>query len=338
MTLEQRALGQTGVNVSRIILGCGNFGGIGSAPEFFGQGESEAQAHALLDAAWDLGITTLDTADAYGGGASERFIGSWLAAKSADVRDHVVITTKLFHSVDGASEDSGLAPERIGRCLEASLARLGVDHVPLYMTHEPDPTTPLADTLDALEREVERGTISAYGGCNLSLGGLSLTMPEIVEQQERRSDVRQYGWVQNAYNLFHRRDEGEVIPFCTENELGYTPFGPLAGGWLTGKYTAAGQYPTGSRMTLRPEPYRALEKSSTFAALAELDLLAGEHGVEPATLAFAWLFAEPAVSAVVVGPRRPEHLEPAVRGLALELDADTLQRLDEISMQVVAAP
>ena len=335
MSVERRALGQTGVDVSRIILGCGNFGGIGSAPELFGQGESESEAHALLDAAWELGITTLDTADAYGGGRSERYIGSWLAKKGAAVREQVVVTSKLFHSVEGDPADVGLAPERVRRCVEASLSRLGLERIPLYMTHQPDPDVPIAETLGALEEEVRRGTIGAYGGCNLAIDSLSLAV-SVAAGERGRAAIGRYGWVQNEYNLFARGDEGELMPFCQRHGLGYTPFGPLAGGWLAGKYAASGEYPDGSRMTLRPEPYRGLEGAATFDALAALRKLADAHGVDQATLAFAWILAVPATTAVIAGPRRPEQLEPAIRALELELDDRLSGELDAISKQVVA--
>src|SRR5687767_11617500 len=146
--MEHRALGRSGVEVSRIVLGCGSFGGIGSSPAFFGRGETEGEAHALLDAAWEAGITTLDTADAYGGGRSESYIGSWLRSKGAEVRDRVVLTTKTFNPMSEGA-DSGLAPARIRRQLEASLGRLAVEVVDLYLPHAMDPATPLAETIGA---------------------------------------------------------------------------------------------------------------------------------------------------------------------------------------------
>jgi 1-deoxyxylulose-5-phosphate synthase len=123
--MEYRALGTTGIEVSRVALGCGNFGGVGSAPAFFGQGESEEEAFALMDAAWELGITLFDTADAYGGGRSERAIGRWLARRGPEVRERLVLSTKVFHSVEGDPDDRGLAPDRIRRQIDGSLARLG---------------------------------------------------------------------------------------------------------------------------------------------------------------------------------------------------------------------
>src|SRR5439155_23402794 len=130
-----------GTEVSPIILGCGNFGGIGSAPELFGQGESREQAFAIMDAAVELGITTFDTADAYGGGRSETYIGEWLRTKGPETRERIVLSTKTFNPMEEGA-DRGLRPARIRRQLESSLARLGVDTVEMYLTHDQDPDTP----------------------------------------------------------------------------------------------------------------------------------------------------------------------------------------------------
>ncbi len=297
-------LGRSGIEVSRIILGCGNFGGIGSAPEFFGQGESRDEAFALMDAARELGFTTFDTADAYGGGRSETFIGEWLRERRVP-RDEIVLSTKVFNQM-GAGLDGGLAPERVRRQLESSLERLGVDHVDMYLTHEPDPDTPLPDTLTAIEELRDEGKLRAIGGSNLDVGTL-------------RRGIATYEWVQNSYSLLDRGDEDEVLPLCRAHGLGYTPFSPLAGGWLTGKYRRGAAYAGGSRMAMRPGPYAAFERDEVYDALDAFGAAAAARGVDPATLALAWLLAQPDVTAVVVGPRRPEHLEPARRALELEL-------------------
>ena len=153
--------------MTRIVLGCGNFGGIGSSPAFFGQGTSREEAWRLLDEAWELGIRTLDTADAYGGGRSETFIGEWLATKGTDVRDEVVITTKTFNPMrEGA--DRGLSHSRIRRQVETSLGRLGVERVPLYMAHDFDPGVPQEETLLAFDELVRAGKIGAAGASNFT--------------------------------------------------------------------------------------------------------------------------------------------------------------------------
>ena len=310
--MEQRALGRSGVEVSRVILGCGNFGGIGSSPAFFGQGESEAEAHALLDAAWSAGITTFDTADAYGGGRSETYIGNWLRTKGSEVRERLVLTTKTFNPMeDGA--DSGLAATRIRRQLESSLRRLGVEAVDLYLAHEQDPDTPLEETIGAFAELQEEGKLRAYGGSNVDAKWL----------EEALRCAGQAGGhvacVQNSYSLLERSDEDDVLELCAREGVGYTPFSPLAGGWLTGKYRRGEPPPAGSRMTLRPGPYEHLRSNRTFDALEAFDEHARERGTSSTALALAWALASPLVTAVVIGPRRPEQLRPALDALELEL-------------------
>src|SRR5918912_433782 len=246
--MERRRLGRSGVDVTRLILGCGNFGGIGSAPEFFGQGETQPEAERLMDAAWEAGIRCFDTADAYGGGRSELWIGEWLRARG--VRDELVLETKVFHSVQGDPRDRGLSPGRIRRQIEGSLARLAVDRVDLYLIHEPDPETPLADTLEALDELLRAGTVGAIGASNVDGDYLS----EALQISGERG-LGRFEWVQNSYSLLDRQAERDVLPLCREHGLGFTPFGPLAGGWLTGKYRRGQPTPVGSRMSQRPEPY-----------------------------------------------------------------------------------
>jgi aryl-alcohol dehydrogenase-like predicted oxidoreductase len=308
--VDQRALGGTGIEISRLVLGCGNFGGIGSAPAFFGQGESREEAFAIMDAAWELGITTFDTADAYGGGRSETWIGEWRRSKGPQVRDALVLTTKVFHSVLGVPGDVGLAPARIRRAVEGSLNRLGVERIDLYLTHEPDPDTPLEDTLGALDELVRSGKIGAVGGSNV--GG---------------EQVRGYAFVQNSYSLLDRAAEDEVLPLCARDGLGFEAFGPLAGGWLTGKYRRGKAAPAGSRMSQRPEPYLHLDDERVYRGLDELERRARERGTTMAALAIAWLLADERVTGVVVGPRRPEQLAPAVEALELPVVREELSAL-----------
>ena len=305
--MEQRALGRTGIDVSRVILGCGNFGGIGSSPAFFGAGETETEAHALLDAAWSAGITTFDTADAYGGGRSETYVGSWLRTKGSAVRDRLVLTTKTFNPMEEGA-DSGLAAPRIRRQLESSLQRLGVEAVDLYLAHEQDPETPLEETIGAFTELQQEGKLRAFGGSNVDAPWL--------EEALRHGRV---DWVQNSYSLLERGDDDGVLEVCAHEGLGYTPFSPLAGGWLTGKYRRDEPPPEGSRMTLRPGPYEHLRSDRTFDALEAFEEHARERGTSPAALALAWALSVPQVTAVVIGPRRPAQLQPALDALDLEL-------------------
>ena len=316
--MERRPLGETGLEVSRIVLGCGNFGGIGSAPELFGEGESREEAFALMDAAWAAGINVFDTAASYGGGRSESWVGAWRSEREAPV----LLSTKVFWSVSGDPDDRGLGHDRILRELDGSLGRLGVERVDLYLTHEPDEDTPIEETLTALDELVRRGKAGAIGASNLDGAGLE----EALETSTRLGLVR-YGWVQNEYSLLRREAEAGILPVCEREGLGFTPFSPLAGGWLTGKYRRGEAYPSGSRMTLRPDPYADLVNKQTFDGLEAFAAAAAELGVEPATLAVAWVLGHPQVTAVVVGPRRPEQLATAVAATGLELSASERDEL-----------
>jgi len=322
--VEQRALGRSGVAVSRVILGCGNFGGIGSAPAFFGQGTTREEAFRLLDEAWELGVTTLDTADAYGGGRSESFIGAWLATKGTEVRDRVVVATKTFNPMtEGA--DRGLRATRIRRQLESSLRRLGLERIPLYLAHDFDPDVPQEETLQAFDDLVRDGLVGAVGASNFTADQLA----EALELSALEGLTR-YEWVQNAFSLLVQDDRETVFPLCHEHGLGYTPYSPLAGGWLTGKYRRGQAFPGGSRMTQRPEPYAHFVRDGVFDALETLDRMAGERGVSMGGMALAWLLGEPRLTAVVVGPTRPENLEPVGEALANPLDAATRGELSRI--------
>jgi 1-deoxyxylulose-5-phosphate synthase len=322
--VEERALGRSGVAVSRIVLGCGNFGGIGSSTAHVGRGTSREEAIRVLDAAWDLGITTLDTADAYGLGASEETIGAWLRAKTASVRDRVVIATKTFNPMSEGA-DHGLGAARIRRQLETSLRRLGVDRVPLYLAHDFDPDVPQEETLAAFDGLVRSGTVGAVGASNFTAEQLA----EALELSALEGLTR-YEWVQNGFSLLEQGDRQTVFPLCHEHGLGYTPFSPLAGGWLTGKYRRGESPPPGSRMTLRPEGSEHYRSARTFDALEAFERRAQERGVSMAALALAWLCHVPEITAVVVGPSRLEHLDPVREALDITLGDDERDALSEI--------
>ncbi len=307
-------LGRTGLKVSAIGLGCGNFGGIGSAPAFFGKGETEQEAGAIMDAAWELGINLFDTADAYGGGRSESYIGAWLRAKGQAVRDQLVLSSKVFNPIGDGPNDRGLSRRHILRQVEASLRRLGTDHLDLYLIHEPDPATPLDETLGALDDLVHQGKVCYIGASNMP----AWLMTKALWISDRHS-LHRFEWVQNAYSLLDRSDEREMFPLVADQQLGYTPFSPLAGGWLTGKYQAGAAFPAGSRMTLRPEPYQRLIDERVFQGLERLRAHAAQRGTDMATLALAWVMAHPLVTAPFVGPRSPEQLDPARRALEIQL-------------------
>jgi aryl-alcohol dehydrogenase-like predicted oxidoreductase len=320
--VELRTL-PNGLGVSRIALGCGGFGGVGSAPAFFGRGESREEAFTLMDRAREAGITLLDTADAYGGGRSEQWIGDWLRLRSGD---GTAVMTKVFHSVAGDPSDRGLAPERIRRQVEGSLERLGVERIDLYLAHEPDPETPLSETLVALDELAEAGKIGAVGGSNVDGAWIKETLA-IAEAR----GLRPIEAVQNSYSLLDRNAEREVLTLCERHSIAFFGFGPLEGGWLAGRYRRAEPRPEGSRMTLRPEPYERLDRESTFDSLDALDVAAPKRGVDLPTLAFAWLLSDERVTSVIAGPRRPEQLEPALRALDVRLTPAEREELSALA-------
>jgi aryl-alcohol dehydrogenase-like predicted oxidoreductase len=322
--MEHRELGRSGISVSRCTLGCGNFGGVGSSPAFFGQGIPREEAFRIMDAAWELGLTTFDTADAYGGGRSETWIGEWLATKGAGVRDAITIETKTFNPMH-EGDDHGLSRARIQRRIDASLERLGVERVSLYLAHDFDPDVPQEETLRAFDELVQAGRVGAIGASNFTPEQLA----EAVEIAELEGLTR-YELVQDSFSLLERGDAETIFPVIREHGLGYEAYGPLAGGWLSGKYRRGEAYPAGSRMTQRPESYTRFASDAVFDALEAFEREALGRGVSMAGLALAWLLGEPEITTAIVGPTRAEHLEPVREALSLELtpaDRDHLRGL-----------
>jgi aryl-alcohol dehydrogenase-like predicted oxidoreductase len=316
--MEYRRLGSTGLKISRLGLGCGNFGGVGSAPAFFGKGENEEQAVALLDRAVDAGINFVDTANAYGGGRSEAYIGRWLRTKGAAVRQQLLLSSKVFNPVGPGPNDRGLSRRHIYQQVEESLKRLQTDRLDMYLIHEPDPETRIEETIDALNDLVRSGKVLYVGASNIETWRLA----GALSVSELRGVVR-FEWIQNSYSLLERTPERELLPLCRDRGVGFTAFSPLAGGWLTGKYRARTAYPEGSRMTLRPEPYEHLVSAAVFSGLEQLEEEARKHGVDMTALAIAWVLRHPRVDAAIVGPRTVAHIDAALESLAVRLsDAD----------------
>lgn len=312
------------MKVSRLGLGCGNFGGVGSAPAFYGMGETEAQAAVLLDRAHDAGINLLDTADAYGGGRSESFLGSWLKAKGRAVRDQLVLTSKVYNPVGPGPNQRGLSRLHIARQIEASLTRLATDRIDLYLIHEPDPDTRIDETLRALDDAVRAGKILYVGASNIEAWRTAVARG--VSDLHR---LARFECVQNSYSLLDRSAEREVLPLCADQQIGFTAFSPLAGGWLTGKYRSK-QYPDGSRMTLRPEPYLHLATDRVFHGLDALAEAARARGVAMDALALAWVLHHPHVNAAIIGPRTPAHLASALAAVDIALTAREAAELSAV--------
>lgn len=318
--MEYRNFGRTGLKVSKLGLGCGGFGGVGSEPSLFGRGEDEAMAFAIMDRALDLGINYFDTADSYGGGRSEEMIGRWLRSRGR--RDQVVLSTKVFNRMGPGPNDSGLSRRHIMQAVEDSLRRLQTDWLDLYVTHEVDPSTPLEETLGALDGLVRQGKVRYVGASNIEAWRLTKAL-----WISDRHDVARYEGVQNQYNLLNRGIEAEILPLAEDQGLAVTPFSPLAGGFLTGKYTLDASYPPGSRMTLRPQPYGSLLTTATFRAIDALRAEAAQWDVSTGALALAWVHSHPRVTAALIGPRSPEQFAPAQESLQVVLTAEDRGRI-----------
>ena len=323
--MEFTRLGSTGLKVSRLGLGCGNFGGIGSAPAFFGKGENETQAFALMDRALEAGINFFDTANAYGGGRSETYIGNWLAARGSAVRQQLLLSSKVFNPVGPGPNDRGLSRRHILSQVDESLTRLRTDRLDLYLIHEPDPETPLEETIATLDDVVRAGKVLYVGASNIEAWRLARSL--------WISDVRRlvrFEWVQNSYSLLDRVAERELFPLCADRGVGFTAFSPLAGGWLSGKYRSAGVYPDGSRMTLRPEPYQHLVSDAIFRGLSAFAEQAQRRSVDMTALAIAWVLHHPRVNAAIIGPRTTAQLDAALAAPSVGLSGVDAVRIADL--------
>ena len=330
--MEYRNFGRAGLKVSKLGLGCGGFGGVGSEPSLFGQGEDETTAFAIMDRAVELGINYFDTANSYGGGRSEEMIGRWL--RSRGVRDRIVLSTKVFNPIgeQPGPNDSGLSRRHIMQAVDESLRRLQTDWLDLYVTHDVDHSTPLDETLRALDDLVHAGKVRYLAASNIEAWRLT----RALWVSDRRGLVR-YEGVQNEYNLLHRAMETEVLPLAQDQGLAVTPFSPLAGGFLTGKYTRHAAYPPGSRMTLRPQPYSGMLTDETFRAIEALRVEAVQRGVSMGALALAWVHSHPLVTAALIGPRSVEQFGTAAESLQVGLTAEDRDRIVRC-MEAARAP
>ena len=316
--MRYQRIGHTNIEISRIILGCGCFGGIGSLPSLFDQGENEEQAHQILDAAVRLGITTFDTADAYGGGRSETYIGNWLKKCDEKVRNNIVLSSKTYNPMF-VGDSTGLSKERITEKIDGTLNRLGIKQLDMYLSHEMDENTPLEETLSCFNELQNNGKIRAFGASNINCEQLEKSI-SICDNL----NLNKYEWVQNSMSLLNYQEAEKVLQICSKHGLGFTPYSPLAGGWLTGKYQQGINYERGSRMTLRPEPYENFvqHQNLIFDGLNSMKKISKERfgNISLAGLSLAWLLSDDRITGVIIGPRKSEHLEPVYEALNTRLN------------------
>ena len=300
---ERRKIGSLEVTLSG--LGCNNFGWrIG-----------EADSARVVSAALDAGINFFDTADIYDAGKSEEFLGRGLGKR----RREVVIATKFGMKVDDA-RPGGAKPDYIHRAAEDSLRRLGTDYIDLYQIHQPDPNTPIADTLGALDELVRAGKVREIGCSNFSA--------EQIRDAEQAAKGAHFVSVQNHYSLFHREPEAEVLPECERLHLAFLPYFPLANGLLTGKYRKGHPLPKGSRGDAGWGPKMFTEEN--LEKVERLIQFAEGHSHTLLDLAFSWLAARPAVASVIAGATSPEQVQANAAAAGWKLSPDDLREIDRL--------
>ena len=291
-------------DLDRIVFGCGNFGGIGSAPHLRSGGDSEKQALQLLDHARRVGLRRFDTANTYGGGASERILGKWLQAQDAAFVRSAQVATKVGNPHGCPPGEAPLSGKQVSRHLDQSLSRLGVDRIDLYYIHEFDRVTPLEETLEAMSRAVDAGKIDRFGVSNATLADV-----KSVRDLAGSTLGPRFDFVQNEYSLLASRDAGDVIPYCAEHGLRYTAFSPLAGGILTGKYRFGEAPAAGSRLSHAAGFYDDYLTEDSFAKIDQLRQNGDANGETMAAAALRFVLDTPGLDGLIIAPRRIEHFD-----------------------------
>ena len=304
MTLQYQRLGETDFRVSSIGLGCVTFG----------REINAATSFAVLDRAAERGVNLLDTAAVYGEGSSEAVVGRWMRDRAN--RDRIVLATKV---------SGRLCRDRISRSVEASLRRLGTDRIDLLQAHDWDDQTPLEETLAALDNLVRRGMVRCCGVSNWKPGQLKAAFSLSTHNAWPRLES-----VQPIYNLVDRRIEEGLLDLCTEQRLGVLTYSPLGAGFLTGKYRRGGPVPAGTRFDVKPAHRDIYFTNHGFRVMEGVRTLASRLDMPMSRLALAWVFRRPAITSVLIGARRPSHVDQAFEALDTVLPDDAWERLENL--------
>ena len=321
--MQYRKLGRTGLDISRIALGCMSYGDPGAGNHEWTLDEETSRP--FIKQALDAGINFFDTANAYSAGTSEEIVGRALV-EMAD-RDEVVIATKVYGRMRPGPNGAGLSRKAVMSEIDDSLRRLGTDYVDLYQIHRWDPTTPVEETMEALHDVVRAGKARYIGASSMQ------TWQFATAQHAAEA----HGWtrfvtMQPHYNLLYREEEREMLPFCLDQGVGVIPWSPLARGRLTRPW-----HSTTSR-SQTDEYGKNLYSDEDEAIVDAVARVASARGVPPAQVALAWVLAQPAVSAPIVGATKPHHLDDAVAALDLTLSQVELEQLTSpYTVRAVAA-
>ncbi len=312
--MEHRTLGRSGLRVSLAGLGCNNFG------QRIGEAESIDVVHASLDA----GIRFFDTADVYGGGRSEEFLGRGLGNR----RHEAVIATKFGYPTGRGPYPGGASRRQVIAACEQSLRRLATDYIDVYFLHLPDPETPIEETLDAMNRLVVDGKVR-YLGCS-NFAGWQISDAQGVARDRR---LRGFVAVQNEWSLLERGIEREVVPACERFGLGILPYFPLAGGALTGKYRRGATFAEGSRFgksEARAGKFGRFISDAALARVERLERIAAESGRSLLALALSWLASQRGVSSVIAGATRRSQVEGNVAATRGDLGAEVFEAVEKV--------
>jgi aryl-alcohol dehydrogenase-like predicted oxidoreductase len=304
--MESRRIGS--LEVSVVGLGTNNFG----------RSMTGDQVPPVVDAALESGITFFDTADVYGD--SEERLGQALGRR----RDGVVLATKFGNSIDGAS--AGANPDYVRTAVERSLRRLGTDHIDLYQLHTPDRSTPIAETLGALDELIGAGKIREIGCSNFDTAQLREAAAAADESGGHR-----FVSVQNHYNLLHRSDEEDVLPECRRQGVAYLPYFPLASGLLSGKYAAGQAPPAGTRLERWGDRAKGVMTDGNFAVIEALERWASDHDHSVLDLAAAWLLADPIIPSVIAGATSPAQVRANAVAGSWRLSAAQRSQIDTLA-------
>ena len=310
--MDKRKIGDLEVTI--IGIGCNNFG----------SRLDSASTNAVVHAAMEVGINFFDTADVYGDGVSEEYLGKALGSR----REEVIIATKFGAQLGDDPSQSGASPRWIEKAVEGSLRRLGTDYIDLYQVHKPDENTPTEDTLEALDHLISSGKVRQIGCSNYSKAQI-----EDALSTSRERALAQFASVQNEYSLLHREpEENGVIEACLKNQLALLPYFPLASGMLTGKYTRGKEAPAGTRLAgMSASRAERFTNAQNFELTERLEAFAKERGHTILELAISWLVAQPVVASVIAGAMRPEQVRANAEGAKWELATEDLEGIDRMT-------
>jgi len=309
-------LGSTGVQVSRICLGCMSYGSPSWRPWVL---DADAAA-PFFRRAVEAGVNFFDTADMYSLGTSEEVTGRWL--REYAVRDEVVIATKVFFPANDRPNMGGLSRKHIQQACEASLRRLGVEAIDLYQIHRLDPNTPIEETLAALDQLVAQGKVRSIGASST----YAWELMKALAISERRGFAR-FATMQNHYNLVYREEEREMIPLCEAEGIAVIPWSPLARGLLAGTRQKLGDDST-TRSKSDGLDRILYDQPSDWDVVEAVRAVAKERGAKPAQVALAWLLAKPCVAAPIVGATKLEHLDDALAAVEIKLAPEEIRALE----------